>query len=425
MSMPATAFPKNAYRNPLSAVLKFLDAQHGDSWAIWEFRAEGTGYRDEDVYGRIYHAPFPDHHPPPFALIPSTVASMREHVRGGSDRVVVVHCKAGKGRSGTMSCSYLISEEGWTAAAAMAQFTRTRMRPNFGDGVSIPSQVRWVHYVERWARALNKTYIERRVAILEVHVWGLRDGLRVAVQGYVDEGKQIKTYHTFRKEEMSGDAGEGSAVVYRPKDPLVLATNDVNIDFEKRSKAAYGWSVLTSIAHVWFNAYFEGDDTSGVFTIDWEKMDGIRGTLRKGIKGFDRLQVVWKVVEGHDRPVREPEEGESIPTMRKASTKSLVERELGLQKDSRETEDGSPVSATTPVLKGEILQSTVRAEEASSGEETAAGEGGETGDGSGSGSSSEVIAAKMLPVEHSEEPYATKEHRIGSIKRKKHEDPSK
>lgn len=93
MSMPTNEFPKNTYRNPLDQVLKFLDTKHGKNWRIWEFRAEGTGYKDEEVYNRIFHAPFPDHHPPPFALIPATVASMRNHLKGNKEAVVVVHCK--------------------------------------------------------------------------------------------------------------------------------------------------------------------------------------------------------------------------------------------------------------------------------------------------------------------------------------------
>jgi len=93
MSMPATTFPKKAYRNPHDQVVTFLEAKHGDNWAVWEFRAEGAGYKDEDFRNRIFHAPFPDHHPPPFALIPRIVASMRNHLKRDERNVAVVHCK--------------------------------------------------------------------------------------------------------------------------------------------------------------------------------------------------------------------------------------------------------------------------------------------------------------------------------------------
>ncbi|UKZ82686.1 hypothetical protein TrVFT333_010481 [Trichoderma virens FT-333] len=245
-SGPSQTYPQMAYRTPLDQLVDFLDSKHGEDWAIWEFRAEGTGYPDEAVYNRIWHYPWPDHHPPPFRLIPLIMASMRNWLHGGeaSDgqtehdnkplpqpqpqssnppngdnteavpetssepaksgrnkkRVVVVHCKAGKGRSGTASCSYLIAEEGWKAEDALTRFTQRRMRPQFGAGVSIPSQLRWISYVDRWTKG-GKKYTDRPVEIVEIHVWGLRNGVKMDVEAFADEGKKIETVHTFTKEE--------------------------------------------------------------------------------------------------------------------------------------------------------------------------------------------------------------------------------
>ncbi|OOF99612.1 hypothetical protein ASPCADRAFT_203384 [Aspergillus carbonarius ITEM 5010] len=361
-SGPSSNYPQRAYRNPLDELVKFLDYKHGSDWCIWEFRAEGTGYPDSEVYDRIHHYPWPDHHPPPFALIPAMTGSMRNWIRRldepdttekKNDRIAVVHCKAGKGRSGTVACSYLISQEGWKADDALQRFTERRMRVGFGAGVSIPSQVRWVGYVDRWTNQMGKKYIERPVEILEVHVWGLRDGVKVAVEGFIDNGKKIKKYHLFNRSErtviddgksktMSPDTAANehanaldspartdfppkhvSAVIFRPKEPISVPTSDINIDFERRSKAAYtGWAMVTSIAHVWFNTYFEGGDQhdSGVFEAEWDGLDGIKGTTRKGVKALDRLKVVWRYANqpgtSHPdagKPISEPQPGEPIP----------------------------------------------------------------------------------------------------------------
>lgn len=360
-SGPSSTYPKRAYRNPTEALVRFLDSKHGDNWAIWEFRAEGTGYPDSEVYGRIHHFPWPDHHPPPFALIPAIMASMRNWLSETTGdkpqkrkRVAVVHCKAGKGRSGTVACSYLISQEGWKKEDALRRFTERRMRVGFGNGVSIPSQVRWVGYVDRWANKMKKIYVERPVEILEIHVWGLRDGVKIAIEGYVDEGKKIKCFHLFRRKERiivddgktvsstSTDSNSGngtpqkkvptdssapsstiyqptpametvtspvqsgnleksdrqiSAAILRPRQPVILPSSDVNIDFERRTKAAYtNWAMVTSVAHVWFNAYFEGGDKhdSGVFECDWVGLDGIKGSARKGTQSLERVKVLWR-----------------------------------------------------------------------------------------------------------------------------------
>lgn len=467
--------------------MAFLDSRHGDGWAIWEFRAEGTGYPDEAVYGRIRHYPWPDHHPPPFRLVPMIMASMRNWLReegaeeeetagrlelevgeGGrekkkkGDRVIVVHCKAGKGRSGSMACSFLISECGWTPEDALARFTEKRMKPGFGKGVSIPSQLRWIGYVDRWTRG-GKKYVDREVEVVEVHVWGLRNGVKVGVEGFVDEGKKIKVFHTFTREErivVEGDApggggvvdlvadmyspkeedptdGEGilegekegqtpqrskskalrhsmtsklmdrmpgsasksssrsssthdekkqhprksktiamaadssaptstdppppqsstaslitakvqsqtdlpgtgtfspkladssepggQAVIFKPARPIRIPNSDINISIERRNRppASMGMmTMVTAVAHVWFNTYFEGNgpeqdgkaDESGVFEIDWEKMDGIKGSSRKGTRACDRVAVVWRAAkaEGED----EKEAGKELPDLR-------------------------------------------------------------------------------------------------------------
>lgn len=358
------------------------------------------------------------------------VAGMRnwllegEKKEGGKERVVVVHCKAGKGRSGTMACSYLISECGWKPEEALARFTERRMRPGFGQGVSIPSQLRWVGYVDRWTKG-GKVYVEREIEIMEVHVWGLRDGVKVQVEGYVDEGKKIKLFHVFTKKErvvvegntpggggftdmisdMAGfqnqgritgskssdqlDSGKinrsqpmksagssstsvdtgaeagGGAVIFKPSTRVILPTSDINIDFERRNKASMGWTMVTAVAHVWFNAYFEGNgpeqngkaDDTGVFEIEWDKMDGIKGSSRKGTRALDRLAVVWKAYDpepgrgrkediiyqpGIDSPVRETQ---AADWKGGNETSPCLGKDLGLRTESSASADISKANS--------------------------------------------------------------------------------
>jgi protein-tyrosine phosphatase len=532
-SGPSQTYPQLAYRNPLDQLVSYLDRKHGDDWAIWEFRAEGTGYPDEAVHGRVRHYPWPDHHPPPFRLMPMIVASMKNWLEGGDlhgetaattttttttategnpaienareakearakNRVVVVHCKAGKGRSGTVSCSYLIAEEGWTPVDALARFTQRRMRPQFGAGVSIPSQLRWVNYVERWAKA-GRRYVDRPIEIVEIHVWGMCHGVKFSVEGFEDEGKRIRTFHTFTKAErmvVEGDAPDGGglsdmmwelagysvaakeeapqeadlaegannevgptdgkeketgdgaekrqdssnggngdgvakkasvkrkgtnlikaasinsahviektkekrkstksksktfndadtasgkksldgrssssssssssasdseaepggmAVILKPAQPIRIPNSDINISAERRSRSrkSMGLTMVTAVAHVWFNAFFEGNGDededgsaplkeSGVFSIKWDAMDGIKGTSRKGARAFDRIAVVWRVAggkTGEGEEVKVPMDGTPVPQAQAADWSGPAgdfakERTLGLRTQS-------------------------------------------------------------------------------------------
>lgn len=275
------------------------------------------------------------------------------------------------------------------------------MRNGFGEGVSIPSQLRWVGYVDYWTQH-EKHYVERAVEIVEIHAWGLREGVKVCVQGYVEEGKKIKTFHTFssderlivdstivpdqslatklsrwmepntqtaeatkiatalepvaraespslintehvptqpKKSSRKGSEPGGNAVVLRPASKVVVSSSDVCIDLERRNKAPYGgWTLVTAVAHVWFNVFFEGRKTlasdasagsksepatdRGVFEIEWDAMDGIKGSSRKGVRAVDKIAVVWRAigdeVDGQAKIVEVPKVGEPVPEAKPA-----------------------------------------------------------------------------------------------------------
>lgn len=106
--------------------------------------------------------------------------------------------------------------------------------------------------------------------------------------------------------------------------------------------------MVTSVAHVWFNCFFEGNgaenkgiqDDAGVFEIDFDAMDGIKGSSRKGTKCFDRMSVVWKIVQNEHEPsvvVSEPREGEEVKQARPADWRGSdnqsedAEKKLGLR----------------------------------------------------------------------------------------------
>lgn len=391
----------------------------------------------------------------------STDAPARSPRDGGdtrsqaADRVVVVHCKAGKGRSGTISCSYLVAEENWKAEDALARFTERRMRPNFGAGVSIPSQLRWVRYVDRWARA-GKKYHDGPLEVVEIRVWGLRNGVKLDVGGFVDEGKKIESFHTFKRDErtvLRGDAPEtgglshmvwemasfrnkappeadlaeganpepspirrkytqvkrqvsaagsqhgsdkersqsagcsttspsvnasnteppeepepgGMVVILRPKRPVAIPNSDVQVSVELRHRSTknIGFNVVAAVAHVWFNAFFEGNgpernghpDDTGVFTIDWDAMDGIKGTSRKGVRALDRLAVVWRTAKD-DKATADDQDAaprrrddQPVPQMEPADWKGArrgnqdSERDLGLRTQSPASADISRASS--------------------------------------------------------------------------------
>lgn len=71
--------------------------------------------------------------------------SVASWLAADADNVAVIHCKAGKGRTGLMIASFLVHCGASTSAdAALALFARRRTFD--GKGVTIPSQQRYVRY---------------------------------------------------------------------------------------------------------------------------------------------------------------------------------------------------------------------------------------------------------------------------------------
>ncbi|CBQ68371.1 related to Phosphatidylinositol-3,4,5-trisphosphate 3-phosphatase PTEN [Sporisorium reilianum SRZ2] len=109
MGFPASGVA-SLYRNKRSDVRRFLDKRHDDLYRVYNFcPLTENAYDADEFYGRVSRFPFPDHHVPPLSLIPLFVADITEYLESDPDATAVIHCKAGKGRSGTMTCCYLVS----------------------------------------------------------------------------------------------------------------------------------------------------------------------------------------------------------------------------------------------------------------------------------------------------------------------------
>ncbi|CAM6088650.1 unnamed protein product [Calypogeia fissa] len=160
MSFPAQNM-EAIIRNPMWQVQRALDSRHGTNYKVYNLCQEAV-YDAESFHGRVEVIPFDDNHVPPLHLIRIFCESVQQWLDEDPANVVVIHCRAGKGRTGLMVCAYLVYK-GMGTEEALQLYASQRTYNN--EGVTIASQRRYVGY---WSKVL--TFPNGTEATPEVHV---------------------------------------------------------------------------------------------------------------------------------------------------------------------------------------------------------------------------------------------------------------
>ncbi|PRQ53448.1 putative phosphoric monoester hydrolase [Rosa chinensis] len=155
MSFPAERM-RAMYRNPLWQVKSVLDMRHPEHYksAVYEWDdfffqiynlCIEQHYDPSHFYGRVERYPFDDNHVPPLEMVKLFCESVQSWIKSDPENIAVIHCMAGKGRTGLMVCAYLVYC-GMSGEEALQLYAHRRTTNN--EGVSIPSQRRYVGYWE-------------------------------------------------------------------------------------------------------------------------------------------------------------------------------------------------------------------------------------------------------------------------------------
>ncbi|XP_020593607.1 phosphatidylinositol 3,4,5-trisphosphate 3-phosphatase and protein-tyrosine-phosphatase PTEN1 isoform X2 [Phalaenopsis equestris] len=136
------------YRNPIWQVRDVLDTRHPDRYKVYNLCIE-ENYDPTHFHGRVEIYPFDDNHVPPLSMVKLLCESIYSWLSSDPENIAVIHCMAGKGRTGLMVCSYLVYS-GMSVDEALQLYAHKRTTNN--RGVSIPSQRRYVRY---WSEVLQ------------------------------------------------------------------------------------------------------------------------------------------------------------------------------------------------------------------------------------------------------------------------------
>nr|KYP64716.1 Phosphatidylinositol-3,4,5-trisphosphate 3-phosphatase and dual-specificity protein phosphatase PTEN [Cajanus cajan] len=131
MSFPAQRM-RAVYRNPLWQVKSVLDMRHNEHYKIYNLCIE-ENYDPALFYGRVEAYPFDDNHVPSLEMIKDFCESVESWLASDPKNIAVIHCMAGKGRTGLMVCAYL-TYCGMSAEEALQLYADRRTTNN--EGVS-------------------------------------------------------------------------------------------------------------------------------------------------------------------------------------------------------------------------------------------------------------------------------------------------
>jgi protein-tyrosine phosphatase len=141
MGIPASGV-ETAYRNSAVDVARFLHKYHSHRFVVLNCSLKSYDYSRFD--NQVLDFGWPDHHSPPLNLLFQVCRAIHTWLEADPLNVVAVHCKAGKGRTGTVIASYLLYCQMFREyGEALNWFAEKR-----GAGVEMPSQIRYVKYME-------------------------------------------------------------------------------------------------------------------------------------------------------------------------------------------------------------------------------------------------------------------------------------
>ena len=145
MGFPSTSI-EGLYRNSLEEVKQFFNTRHPSHYKVYNL-CEEKKY-EENLFEKFAYFPFKDHEAPPLNIIRPFCEDAKKFLDEDEKNVIAVHCKAGKGRTGTLICCLLMYMDIFQTSDECLQYYGM-MRVENRKGVTIPSQIRYIQYFEQ------------------------------------------------------------------------------------------------------------------------------------------------------------------------------------------------------------------------------------------------------------------------------------
>ncbi|CAA0840992.1 PTEN 2 [Striga hermonthica] len=254
------------YRNHMEEVIKFFETHHKGNYKVYNLCSERL-YDASLFEGKVASFPFDDHNCPPIELIKLFCQSAYSWLKEDIVNVVVVHCKAGKARTGLMICSLLLFLKFFPSAEECINYYN-QQRCIDGKGLILPSQIRYVKYFEQILTQFNgETPPGRRCMLRGFRLLNCPYWVRPSITISDHNGVLFTTKkHPRTKDLMPEDfwiraRKKGVVVFALPGEPgLTELVGDFKIHFHDRQGDFYFWMNTTMMEN---RMTLDGSDLDG------------------------------------------------------------------------------------------------------------------------------------------------------------------
>lgn len=189
MGFPAEGLT-SYYRNDINEVSSFLEEKHQGTYMLWNLSK--FDYDISKFNNQVLVHGFPDHHNPPLQFLIIIVKSVDSWLSANKDHVAVIHCMAGKGRTGTVICSYLLYKQLCSTSKDALEFFRKKRSGEKETSVDEPSQIRYIEYFEAYLK--GKDITPKKFILNQILIQNLLD--------YYFKGQiQIEIYEFSKRED--------------------------------------------------------------------------------------------------------------------------------------------------------------------------------------------------------------------------------
>jgi phosphatidylinositol-3,4,5-trisphosphate 3-phosphatase/dual-specificity protein phosphatase PTEN len=264
MGFPSTSI-EGLYRNPLEEVQRFFNTRHPSHYKVYNLCEEKT-YSNNLFYKQGYF-PFKDHEAPPLNLIRPFCDDAKSFLDEDEKNVIAVHCKAGKGRTGTLICCLLLYMKVFDDSDECLQYYGM-MRAENGKGVTIPSQIRYVNYFEKIIKdnmAHPITFIKKKIK--KIRMFTIPKFHKIYTPIFTINNNK-NNYCSKKKKTVSDKEGSNAVLDFDIDNNGFIVEGDVQIIFYR----IHIIGKKENIFKLWFNTNFIPND-SNIYEFDKKSID--------------------------------------------------------------------------------------------------------------------------------------------------------